>query len=160
MIGAKWGGRLAVLALFLFGVCLHAADAEEKVVLAAVQTLFDGMAAHDANMIKSAMTPDAKLIGARTGRPAAVTARDDFATSIAASKNQLLERIWSPKVMVRGEIAMVWAEYDFHANGKFNHCGIDTFLMLKTAEGWKASAISYTSETEGCAASPLGPPKQ
>lgn len=153
---------MRVLSLIFCGCfLLTAAGAdEEKAVLAAVQTLFDGMAAHDAAMIKSAMTPDAKLVGARQGRPANVVSRDDFAAGIAANKSQLLERIWSPRIMVRGNIAMVWAEYDFHANGKFGHCGVDTFLMLKTEEGWKASAISYTSETEGCTPSPLGPPKQ
>jgi ketosteroid isomerase-like protein len=159
MTQLKYGGRRLALAFVLLGGILNAADTEEKAVLAAVRTLFDGMSAKDAAMIKSAMTPDAKLIGARTGRPASVVARDDFAAGIAANKGQLLERIWNPKVMVRGEIAMVWADYDFHSNGKFHHCGVDTMLMLKTAEGWKATALSYTSETEGCAPSPLGPPK-
>jgi ketosteroid isomerase-like protein len=152
---------MKLLALVLLApLCMAAAGAdEEKSVLAAVQQLFDGMSAHDAAMIKGAMTPDAKLIGARSGRPASTVSRDDFAASIAANKSQLLERIWNPQVLVRGNIAMVWAEYDFHANGTFNHCGIDTFLMLKTEEGWKATAISYTSETEGCKPSPLGAPK-
>ena len=132
--------------LLLAPLCLGAAGSdEEKAVLAAVQQLFNGMAAHDAAMIKGAMTPDAKLIGARPGRPASNLSRDDFAASIAANKSQLLERIWNPEVQIRGNIAMVWAEYDFHANSIFNHCGVDTFLMLKTDEGWKASAISYTS---------------
>lgn len=153
---------MRVLTVILLGCYALAAagNEEEKAILAAVQTVFNGMAAHDAAMIKSAMTPDAKLIGARPGRPASTVSRDDFAASIAANKSQLLERIWSPEVQVRGNIAMVWAEYDFHANGQFNHCGVDTFLMLKTDEGWKATAISYTSETEGCKPSPLGPPKQ
>ena len=146
-------------ALLLCSFSLAAADGEEKSILAAVQKLFDGMAAHDAAMIKSAMTPDARLVRIRQGK-AASTPGHDFAASIAGNKNQLLERIWSPTVLVRGNIAMVWAEYDFHSNGKFHHCGIDAFMMLKTDEGWKASTISDTSETEGCKPSPLGPPKQ
>jgi ketosteroid isomerase-like protein len=152
---------MRVLTCTLLGcLCLAAAGTdEERAVLAAVQHLFNGMAAHDAALIKNSMTPDAKLVGARPGRPATTVSRDDFAASIAANKSQLLERIWNPQVMIHGNIAMVWADYDFHANGSFNHCGVDTFLMLKTEEGWKASAISYTSETEGCQPSPLGPPK-
>ncbi len=148
------------LTLLVLGCCsLAAADGEEKAVLAAVQQLFQGMAAHDAAMITGAMTPDARLVRVRQGK-AAATSGADFAASIAANKNQMLERIWNPTVLVRGEIAMVWAEYDFHLNGKFHHCGIDAFLMLKTDGGWKASTISDTSETEGCKPSPLGPPKQ
>jgi hypothetical protein len=140
---------------------MRAADTgEEKAILAVIQTLFDGMAAHDPVMIKSAMAADARLVGVRADRPAGNLTRDEFAQAIAANPSSLLERIWYPKVLVRGRIAMVWAEYDFYANGKFGHCGVDTFLMLKTAEGWKATAISYTTETEGCVPSPLGPPKQ
>jgi hypothetical protein len=151
---------MRMLAALLFcSFSLAAADGDEKSILAAMQKLFDGMAAHDAAMIKSAMTADARLVRVRQGKTAS-TSGDDFATSIAGNKNQLLERIWSPTVLVRGNIAMVWAEYDFHSNGKFHHCGIDAFLMLKTDEGWKASTISDTSETEGCKPSPLGPPKQ
>ncbi len=56
-----------------------------------------------------------------------------------------------------GGIAVVWAEYDFHLNGKFNHCGVDQVNLLKTGAGWKIMGIAYTSETSGCAPSPLGP---
>ena len=137
-----------------------AGGAEEKAVLAAVQSLFDGMSAHDAGKIQSAMTADAKVIRTRAGSPPSSVSRDQFAASVAASKMQMLERIWSPEVRVRGDIATVWAEYDFHADGKFHHCGIDSFQLVKTGEGWKTASISYTAETEGCAPSPLGPPKQ
>jgi hypothetical protein len=153
--------RFTVAWLSLGCLGMRAADTgEEKAVLAAIQTLFDGMAAHNAAMIESVMAADARLIGARGDQPAGNVTRDEFAQSVAASQSRLLERIWEPKVMVRGRIAMVWAEYDFYANGKFGHCGVDSFLMLKTAGGWKATAISYTAETEGCVASPLGPPKE
>jgi len=147
----------AALCLSLGGWTARAADPEEKAVLAAIQNLFDGMAAHDAVKIKSAMTPEARLVAARDTKPAAIVTRDEFAQSIASNPGSLRERIWEPKIMIHGPIAMLWAPYDFHLNGKFHHCGIDTFLMLKTEEGWKASALSYTSETEHCTPSPLGP---
>jgi hypothetical protein len=153
--------RFTVAWLSLGCLGMRAADTgEEKAILAAIQTLFDGMAAHNAVMIKSAMVADARLIGVRGDRPADNVTRDEFAQSIAANRSSLLERIWEPKVLVRGRIAMVWAEYEFYANGKFGHCGVDSFLMLKTDEGWKATAISYTTETEACVPSPLGAPKE
>ena len=148
---------LTILLLTTFS--LAAADTDEKAVVAAAQKLFDGMSAHDAAMIKSSMTPDAQLLRVDKGKPAAISGAD-FAARIAANKNQLLERIWNPTVLVRGEIAMLWAEYDFHSNGKFHHCGIDAFMLLKTDEGWKISSISDTNETQNCKPSPLGPPKQ
>jgi hypothetical protein len=67
--------------------------------------------------------------------------------------------MWTPAVHVHGAIAVVWAPYDFHIDGKFSHCGVDTFSLVRTATGWQISGISYTVEPTGCAASPLGPPR-
>jgi hypothetical protein len=47
------------------------------------------------------------------------------------------ERIWNPEVRVHGLIATVWTPYDFWTDGKFSHCGVDAFDLIKTAEGWK-----------------------
>jgi hypothetical protein len=145
--------------LLLATLPLVAADPEEKAVIAAVQTLFDGMAAHNPEMVKSVMTPDARAVGVRPDKVGTARSRDELAQAIAGGTAPILERIWEPKVLVRGRIANVWAEYDFHSNGKFGHCGIDTFLLLKTDEGWKIFSLTWTQETEGCKPSPLGPPK-
>ena len=136
-----------------------AAEPEEKPVLAAIQTLFDGMAAHNPEMVKSVMTPDARSVGVRNDKMGNSRSRDELAQAIAGGTAPILERIWNPRVDVRGRIANVWAEYDFHSNGKFTHCGIDTFLLLKGDDGWKIFSLTYTMETEGCKPSPLGPPK-
>jgi hypothetical protein len=145
--------------LLLAGFSLAAAEPEEKAVIAAVQTMFDGMSSHNPDMVKSVMTPDARAVGVRGDRVGASRSRDELAAAIAGGTTPILERIWEPKVLIRGNIANVWAEYDFHSNGKFGHCGVDTFLLLKTAEGWKIFSLTWTQETEGCKPSPLGPPK-
>jgi len=139
---------------------LGAADSgEEKAVVAAIQKVFDGMAAHDGALIRSVVTEDARLTRVRGDQPVATSSIDQFVHGIEGNQGRLLERMWDPKVMVSGRLAAVWAPYDFHLDGKLNHCGIDSFLMAKTAEGWKITSIAYTVETEGCAPSPLGPPK-
>lgn len=147
-----------LLASFPLGLC--AADSgEDNAILATVQRMFDGMAAHDGAMIRGAMTADARITPIRGDQPGAAVSVEQFAHSMETNQSRLLERMWAPKVMVRGHLASVWAEYDFHKDGKFTHCGIDAFLLFKTADGWKISSIAYTAETEGCAPSPLGPPK-
>lgn len=127
--------------------------------MAAIQKVFDGMAAHDTAAMRSAMTDDARLTPIRGDRPVASISVDQFLKGIEGAQGKLLERIWDPKVMVSGRLAAVWAPYDFHSDGKFGHCGIDSFLLARTADGWKITSISWTSETEGCQPSPLGPPK-
>ena len=148
-----------IFVLLFTAVSLTAADSDEKAVIAAVQTMFDGMTAHNPEMVKSVMTPDARAVGVRGDRVGTPRSRDELAQAIAGGSTPILERMWNPQVLVRGKIANVWTEYDFHANGKFTHCGIDTFLLLKTDEGWKIFSLTYTMETEGCKPSPLGPPK-
>ena len=69
------------------------------------------------------------------------------------------ERIWNPEVRVHGLIATVWAPYDFWTDGKFSHCGVDLFDLIKTAEGWKISGGAFTMEST-CEPSLLGPLKR
>ena len=50
-------------------------------------------------------------------------------------------------------------QYDFWTDGKFSHCGIDAFELIKTVDGWKIAGGTYTIEAN-CGPSPLGPLKQ
>jgi len=130
---------------------LAAQTSDEKDAVAIVQKIFDGMKAHDAEMIRSTMLPDARLWAVRDTGATVSTAGADFATQIAANKSDLVERLTArPQVLIRGRMAQVWGEYEFLRDGKFNHCGVDSVSLLKTADGWKVSAIVYTSETTGC----------
>jgi hypothetical protein len=128
-----------------------AQTSEEKDIIAATQKLFDGMAAHDAAAIRSAVLPEARLYAVRDDRPPTSNAAEAFAGQIANAPGALLERFTeTPRVMIRGRMAQVWGEYEFLRDGKFSHCGVDTVTLFKTAEGWKIAAISYTAETTGC----------
>lgn len=131
---------------------LFAQTSDEKDAVAAAQKLFDGMASHDAAAIRFSALADAKLFSVREeGAPAAGTAVADFANQIASIKDGLLERFTGqPTVLIRGRMAQVWGEYEFLRNGKFGHCGVDSFSLFKTAEGWKIVTIVYTAETTGC----------
>jgi hypothetical protein len=137
---------------FLFALqSLLAQTAPENDAIATVQKLFDGMAAHDAAIIRSAMLPDARLYSAREqGTPASRTG-EEFAAQIGSVKGDLLERFTSrPSVWIRGRMAQVWGEYEFLRDGKFTHCGVDSVSLFKTDAGWKIATIIYTMETAGC----------
>lgn len=138
-----------------------ATGSQERAVVAVVQRFFDAMAAKDVEAFGAMMTPDAVFYAAPEapaplrGRPAAADIE-----WLATTPDTLLERMWEPEVRVRGRIAMVWTPYDFWRNGEFSHCGVDIFTMVKTNDGeWKISSAVYTVEREGCAPSPLGPPR-
>ncbi len=147
---------------FLLAACLlsvaGAASEDPAGPAATVQRLFDAMSSHNAEAARSLFTPEAALIAVRADGTAAVTPHEQWLSRLTASKDQWLERMWNPKVLEHGSLAVVWADYDFHLNGKFSHCGVDSVDLLKTANGWKISGLSFTRETSGCSPSPLGPP--
>lgn len=61
------------------------------------------------------------------------------------------ERYWSPTVLVRGGIAVVWAPYEFWIDGKTSHCGIDVFDFVKIDGAWHVSNAMWTVEPNACA---------
>lgn len=129
-------------------------------VLAAVDSLFAGMKRRDVAALRAILLPGAALYATVTGGPSAprVQADSTFLRSIGAAQGELLERYWTPTVLVSGDVASVWAPYDFHNGGTFSHCGIDVFSLLKGATGWRITSITYTIQRNECAPSPLGPP--
>lgn len=143
--------QMRLFAALLLLAPLAAQTSDERDVVAVAQKTFDGMKAHDAEMIRSTMLPNARLLAVRDTGATVSTAGADFAGQIAANKSELVERFTSPpQVLIRGRIAQVWGEYEFLRDGKFNHCGVDSFSLLKTADGWRIASIIYTSETTGC----------
>ncbi len=145
--------------VFLCGFLLSAQpNGMEREVIDTVQKTFDAIAAKNEQALRKLFLPDARVIALRNGK-LNDTSADQFAARVNSVTGSLLERMWNPKVMLHEGIAVLWAEYDFHRDGKFSHCGIDVANLVKTEEGWKISSIQYTAETEGCKPSPLGPPK-
>ena len=68
--------------------------------------------------------------------------RDDGST--------LRERYWSPSVMIRGGIAVVWAPYEFWIDGETSHCGVDVVDFVKIDGQWLVSNAMWTVEPEAC----------
>jgi hypothetical protein len=67
--------------------------------------------------------------------------------------------MWDPKVLEHGSMATVWTPYDFYRGGRFSHCGINNFTLVRLDGKWKIRSIVFTVEKTGCPSSPLGPPK-
>lgn len=146
-----------LLLLLMSAAALGAAEKDD--VVAAVQKTLDAMQARDAAAIRATMLPEAQFFVVLDDGRARATTLDQFAARIGQAKEPLLERMWNPTVRISGRLATLWAQYDFHRNGTFSHCGVDAVHLLKTPEGWKLASIAYTMQTKGCALSPLGAPK-
>eukprot|EP01037_Dinobryon_pediforme_P016381 gene16381-16559_t len=75
----------------------------------------------------------------------------DFVKAIGTPHQQVYdERIVFGDIKIDGDLASVWAPYQFYLGDKFSHCGVDVFSLLKTAEGWKIIYIVDTRRKDNC----------
>ena len=77
--------------------------------------------------------------------------KNDLLRAIAMPRvNTWKEEITSYEILVDGDLAQVWAKYNFYLDGKIIHCGIDAFQLFKSPDGWKIIQVTDTRVTEGC----------
>lgn len=74
-----------------------------------------------------------------------------FAASVASSEaGSLDERITFNMVKIDGDLASVWTPYSFYYKNKFSHCGVNSFQLVRTGEGWKIQYIIDTRRKDRC----------
>ena len=156
---------LAVLALTLLCACARtaprtapAASDDERAVLAVVDRLFAAMRAKDSAQMRRLFAPDARLVGTRT-RPNGETVLqaqswERFAAFNANDSREWIERRFGTEVRIRGSLATVWTEYDFHFGSTPSHCGVDAFQLIRMSDGWRITSVADTYETTGCPTRP------
>src|SRR5688572_13862659 len=142
-----------MLALLPATTAAQAPKSDSAAVLDVVQRLFDAMARRDTVGARALLVRGGSFFSMRTGGAPVVRQQADttFLRSLAAGGERMLERMWNPQVRIHGPLAEVWAPYDFHRDGRFSHCGVDSFNLMRTAAGWQLVTIVYTVETTGCA---------
>jgi hypothetical protein len=137
-------------------------EADRDAVLKVVQLFFDTMTARDVDGARKIMVPEGRFFAMEMRKPTAALqsfTNEEYFARLQKGKSSNRERIWNPEVRVHGSIATVWAPYDFWTDGKFSHCGVDAFDLVRTNEGWKIAGGAFTMEAK-CEPSPLGPLKQ
>ena len=78
----------------------------------------------------------------------------------ATTNSKVTERGFRPEVRVNGPLAMVWYPYDLYVDGKWSHCGVDVFTMIRTEGRWRIATMSWSAEQPpACEKHPDGPPK-
>lgn len=154
---APWGARVpavTLLALLAAPVAPVQAQQEQSAVLGVVRTFFQGMKTKDTTLIRTTIDPTGRLLGIEAPRGEAprvhATSMDDFLGVIAKAVDELDEVIYEPEVRIDGALATVWAAYDITIGGRFSHCGIDAFQLLKVGDAWKITQIADTRRPQGC----------
>jgi hypothetical protein len=146
---------LFALICLAFAAPAHAGEGDERhAVLGTVQRLFDALTARDQAAIQSTVLPEGRLTShvVRDGRAVVRTGTwEEWTQRIMSATQRLEERMFDPEVRIRGSLAAVWTEYDFHVDGTLTHCGINLVDLAKADGRWRILNVSFTVETEGCA---------
>jgi Putative lumazine-binding len=145
----KISRRLCVFACLAATTPLYALTTPEEEVLAPVNAMFDGMAQRDAAAIKAPTLPGGMMVLMRDGK-ATQMSFEAFAERVGKpSKVKIEERIHDPLIKVDGDLAVVWAPFDFLADGKVDHCGTDLFNLVRNEGKWVIAAVADTGHN-GC----------
>lgn len=60
------------------------------------------------------------------------------------------DRYWSPTVLIRGDMAQVFAPYELLIDGARVQCGVDFAQMVRSEGRWLVANIMFTIERENC----------
>jgi len=128
---------------------------EEDAVLAAMDRYMAAISANDLEAMATMQTTDGMTYRARAtegGDMEIVAQPNSYWIDPSQDDGRTYrERYWSPTVLIRGGIAVVWAPYEYRIDGKTSHCGVDVFDFIKVDGVWRVSNSMWTVEPDACA---------
>ncbi|WP_426690507.1 hypothetical protein [Rhodanobacter ginsengiterrae] len=71
-----------------------------------------------------------------------------FAAFVGDSKQSIEEKFSNERIQTDGAVASVYFDFVFLVDGKTNNVGSETWQLVHTGEGWKISAMAYSSYPE------------
>lgn len=147
---------LTCLTLFLF-LSFGATRAQTATdsVKAAVNSLFTAMIHADSVALTRCFAPGAVLQTVVKDKQGVVSVRTEDISKFASSIGQLPkeaadERITFDVVKIDGDLAIAWTPYQFYFQQQLLHCGVNSFQLVRLAEGWKIQYIIDTRRKNGC----------
>lgn len=146
---------IIVLSLIFSQILFANAQSEENEVEKVIASLFEGMKTKNQDLLESAFLRDAIMqttIDGPDGATIASNSVKDFINRIATTPDNTIldERILDYQIKIDGKMASAWTPYEFYVNEGFSHCGVNSFQLIKTSDGWKISYVIDTRRKEGC----------
>lgn len=121
-----------------------------------VINFFDAFHKQDSVAFKEIVAKNVVLQTIGKNREGVVRLKDenfnDFLKSIVSiPKNKKFEeKLLDFKIRIDGDMANAWTPYEFYFDGKFSHCGVNSFQMVKLDGKWKIIYLIDTRRKEGC----------
>jgi hypothetical protein len=147
--------HLILFSGFLFFFMTPLIAQEEIAVEQVIVSLFEGMKNKQENLLRNAFHSDAimqTVVYAESGSTIASNSVEDFLNRVLNTPESTVldERIMDYQIKVDGHMATAWTPFEFYVNDVFSHCGVNSFQLIKTVDGWKIIYIIDTRRKEGC----------
>lgn len=146
-----------ILVLFLLVSFRLNAQTDDKIAAKqAVVQFFEGFHKKDSIMMQQVVYKDIILQTAFTNEKGeAILRTDDAKGFIKAIVNRAESPTWNEKILsynvqVDGTMANVWTPYEFWLDGKFLHCGVNSFQLFKDSGTWKIIYLIDTRRKKSC----------
>ena len=145
---------LVLLTFLSFSIIVHA-QATEDSVKAVINNLFTGMRNADPVLLSSAFADSAVLQTITRNKEGKMLVATENVSELAdfvgrLKKDSADERIQFETIKIDGPLAIVWTPYNFYHNGKFSHCGVNSFQLVRFDGAWKIQYLIDTRRRAGC----------
>ena len=153
---------LASVAALALAPQLHAqqADIGRAAAIAVADSALASITRGDMVALTDLMVPEAVMFPTRTRDGTTVyRVRTRAAERETKLTVKVTERGWNPEARVNGGVAMVWYPYDLYLDGKWSHCGVDVFTLVRHEGTWRIASMAWSAEQPPvCEKHPNGPP--
>lgn len=131
------------------------AQPAEDSVKAVINNMFTAMKTADTAMLRKCFADSMVLQTiSRNKEGKLVVVNDDPADFIGFISKETPgnadERIRFDVVKVDGPLAIAWTPYNFYYKGKFSHCGVNSFQLVRFNGEWKIQYLIDTRRRQGC----------
>lgn len=145
---------LICLSFLLYSAKMVSAQSPRDSVVTVVNNLFVAMKNADTVLLKNCFSPNAVLQTIQEKGVELKVISESVAGFIEFVGKETIgaadEQIEIETVKIDAALAMVWTPYKFYYKGKFSHCGVNCFQLVRLNKGWRIQYIIDTRRNEGC----------
>lgn len=140
---------------FICLLSLTSVYSQESEVRAVIAKMFQAMYKADTATLRTCFTPGATFMtysfDSRGNSRAKGELLVDFIRGVALmGEGDMEERLTNWQCMIDDGIASVWSPYEFYFEGKFSHCGANSFQLIRVQGLWKITMITDTRRKTNC----------
>lgn len=148
--------RIMFILVFLLAASMYGQDSEVSEVERTIERFFNGFHEQDSVKIKATVDKDIVLQTIIRKNDGSNEVRTDsfhrFLRSIVSIPDSITfrEEIKGFDIKIDGPMANAWTPYEFWLDDEFSHCGVNSFQLVKSKEGWKIIYLIDTRRKEPC----------